>query len=146
MNSTLYDQDFYMWLQDTANLLRIGALEKLDIPNLIEEIESMGRSEKNALKSNLIVVLLHLLKYAYQPERRSDSWTNSITEHRIRIEVELESSPSLKPYLEEVYSSCYSKARRLATSETGLPISTFPIESAWSISDVLDPSFLPDEG
>ncbi len=145
MNST-YDQDFYMWLQDTANLLKVGALEKLDIPNLIEEIESMGRSEKNALKSNLIVVLLHLLKYAYQPERRSDSWTNSITEQRIRIEVELESSPSLKPYLEEVYSSCYSKARRLVNSETGLPISTFPIESAWSISDVLDPSFLPDEG
>ena len=117
MSAALYEQDFYLWTQATVQLLKNHQWEELDIQNLLEEVESMGRTEKNALKSNLIIVLLHLLKYAYQLDRRSDSWTNSITEHRIRIEVEIESSPSLKPYIKEIYDSCYDKAWRLAANE-----------------------------
>lgn len=144
MSATLYEQDFYLWTQATAQVLKNHQWEELDLQKLIEEVESMGRAEKNALKSNLIVVLLHLLKYAYQPSRRSDSWTNSITEHRIRIDVEIESSPSLKPYMQEVYDSCYGKARRLAANETNLPLSTFPVESPWTLKQVLDFAFLPE--
>lgn len=144
MFTTLYEQDFYSWTQATVETLKSRRWEELDLQNLIEEVETMGRAEKNALKSNLIVVLLHLLKYAYQPSRRSDSWTNSIIEHRIRIEVEIESSPSLNPYIEEVYGSCYSKARRLAATKTKLPLTTFPIESPWTPEQTLDPSFLPE--
>ena len=145
MSAALYEQDFYLWTQATAQVLKNHQWEELDLQNLIEEVESMGRAEKNALKSNLIVVLLHLLKYAYQPERRSDSWTNSVTEHRIRIEVEIESNPSLKPYIQEVYDSCYAKARRLAANdETNLPLVAFPIESPWTSEQSLDSTFLPE--
>ena len=144
MSAALYEQDFYLWTQATAQLLKNHRWEELDLQKLIEEVESMGRTEKNALKSNLIVVLLHLLKYAYQPGRRSDIWTNSITEHRIRIEVEIESSPSLKPYIQEVYGSCYTKARRLAPNETNLPLVTFPVESLWTSEQAIDSAFLPE--
>lgn len=143
MSATLYEQDFYLWIQATVQTLKSHQWEELDLQNLIEEVETMGRSEKNALKSNLIVVLLHLLKYAYQPSHRSISWTNSIIEHRIRIEIDLESSPSLNPYIEEVYHSCYGKARKLAATETQLPLDTFPTESPWTSEQVLDPAFLP---
>lgn len=93
----LYGQDYYLWLKETAIILQYGRFTDLNIPNLVEEIEDMGRSEKRAIRSNLIVVLTHLLKYAYQPDKRSNSWLNSVAEHRTRIELVLEDSPSLKP-------------------------------------------------
>lgn len=142
-NPELYERDFYAWIQVTAQLLKNQIWEEIDLANLIVEVESMGRAEKNALKSNLIVVLMHLLKYTYQPHRRSDSWLNSISEHRVRIDVALESSPSLKPYLEEVFASCYKKAQRWAIAETKLSENTFPSEPAFSLADALDLSFLP---
>ncbi len=81
-NATLYEEDFYLWLESTAKLLRNRQLENLDYDNLIQEIEAMGRSEKHSLESNLIVVLMHLLKYKYQPQKCSRSWLSSIFEHR----------------------------------------------------------------
>ena len=88
--SSLYDQDFYLWLEKTVNLLRTENFLELDRDNLIEELESMGRSDKRAIESNLRVLLMHLLKYQYQPERRSNSWLSTIIEHRIRISKELQ--------------------------------------------------------
>lgn len=101
MTANLYEQDYHLWLKKTAELLQAGRLAEVDIPNLLEEIEDMGKSVRRATRNNLIVVLMHLLKYAYQLERRSDSWLDSIVEPRRRIDLALEDSPSLKPYLEE---------------------------------------------
>jgi len=143
MDSTLYDRDFNLWLDKTASLLKERQFHELDIPNLVEEIETIGRSEKHALQSNLIVVLLHLLKYKYQPQRRSSSWLSSIAEHRDRLEIVLTDNPSLQTYVDTVFQKCYSKARRRAAIETELPIDTFPVESSFMLDQTLDPDYLP---
>ncbi|MGL4502503.1 MAG: DUF29 domain-containing protein, partial [Planktothrix sp.] len=121
-NLSLYEQDFYLWIENTVNQLKTGQLLEVDWGNLIEEIESMGRSEKQAIESNLIIVLLHLLKYKYQPDKRSNSWLSSIYEHRRRLRKALKSSPSLKPYYTEVFEECYQDARQEAALETGLTL------------------------
>ncbi len=102
----LYEQDFCLWIETTANLLKEGQFSQLDIENLVEEIETMGRREKNSLESNLIVVFLHLLKWQYQPDKRSRSWKSSIFEHRIRIHKAFKNSPSLKPFFANVFAEC----------------------------------------
>ena len=82
---SIYEKDYYLWLKNTANLLREKNLAELDLPHLIEEIEDMGKREKRSLYSNLKILLMHLLKYRYQPEKRSNSWRYTIEEHRQRI-------------------------------------------------------------
>lgn len=143
-NPSLYEQDYYLWLQTTANQLRQRKFAEMDLANLIEEIESMGRSEKSALVSNLQIVLMHLLKYKYQPEKRSNSWLFTIFEHRDRLMEAFEVSPSLKPYFREVFAKCYTKARKKASLETGLAISTFPTESPFTPEETLNTEFLPE--
>jgi hypothetical protein len=143
MTSTLYEQDYYLWLEKTASLLRDGRLSELDIPNLIEEIEDMGRSEKRATRSNLIVVLLHLLKYKYQPQKRTNSWLLTIFEHRRRLRDDFADSPSLKRYCHEVFGQCYADARSEAAIETGLPIESFPEQSPFTPEETLNPDYLP---
>jgi hypothetical protein len=141
----LYEEDYYLWLENTAQLLRDGKLSELDLPNLIEEIEDMGRSEKRAVKSNLIRILQHLLKWKYQPEKQSDSWLSTIVEHRQRIILAFEDSPSLKNYYLEVFNKCYQDARKNAATETRLPLETFPNQSPFTIEDTLNPNYLPDD-
>ena len=140
--NTLYEQDFYLWIQTTVQQLKENKLNEIDIPNLIEEIESMGRSEKRELKSRLIVLLMHLLKWHYQPEKRSESWRSTITEQRICIEGLLEDSPSLKPLLSEVFENCYQKARLKASDETGIKLNLFPKESPFSLEETLESSYV----
>lgn len=140
---TLYEQDYDAWLTHTASLLRSGRISELDIDSLAEEIEGMSRSERQALRSNLVILLIHLLKYTYQPQKHSTSWISSINEHRRRIEFALEDSPSLKPYLEKVFSDCYKKARRDAAQETDLPLYAFPETSLFTIEQSLDHNWLP---
>lgn len=142
--AVLYEQDYYLWLETTASLLKTGQLSALDIANLLEEIEDMGRSEKRAVYSNLKILLLHLLKHKYQPERRSNSWLASIVEHRQRLRQAIAESPSLQPYLIEVFQQCYQDARALAAAETGLAIEVFPIENFFAISEILDFGYLSD--
>ncbi len=138
---SLYDRDFYLWIQSTAQQLKEGKFNEIDIPNLIEEIESMGRSEKRELKSRLIVLLMHLLKWQYQPEKRSESWRSTISEQRICIEGLLEDSPSLQPLISEVFDECYQKARLKAAEETGIKLNFFPKESPLSLEETLKFSF-----
>jgi hypothetical protein len=140
----LYDRDFAQWLAMTAQQLRERDHENLDWDNLIEEIEAMGRRERQRLTSNLVIVLLHLLKWQYQPEMQSGSWKGSIREHRRRIRRELKDSPSLQPYLLEALAEAYEDARPQAADETGLPIETFPMECLYTIEQILDHDFLPD--
>ncbi|MBE9171504.1 DUF29 domain-containing protein [Pleurocapsales cyanobacterium LEGE 06147] len=142
--TNLYEQDYYLWLKNTAQLLRDDQLSELDKLNLIEELEDMGRSEKRAVKSNLIRVLQHLLKWKYQPEKRSDSWLSTIVEHRQRIILAFEDSPSLKGYYLEVFDKCYQDARKNAATETRLALTVFPTQSPFNPQDTLNPDYLPD--
>ncbi|MBV8887721.1 MAG: DUF29 family protein, partial [Chroococcidiopsidaceae cyanobacterium CP_BM_RX_35] len=96
LDTALYDHDFYAWISQQVGLLREGKLDQLDLPNLIEEIEDMGKSQKQALESNLKVVLMHLLKWKVQTDKRSNSWKSTIREHRRRISKQLKDSPSLR--------------------------------------------------
>ncbi|MBW4623755.1 MAG: DUF29 domain-containing protein [Cyanosarcina radialis HA8281-LM2] len=144
MISTLYDRDYYLWLVKTAQLLRDSRLSELDIPNLVEEIEDMGKSEKRAVESNLEVVLMHLLKYKYQPAKRTNSWLLTLFEHRRRLDKYLTDSPSLTAHLKAVFADCYNAARKKAAIETELPIETFPEASPFSLEEVLDPDYLPE--
>jgi hypothetical protein len=129
---SLYETDYLKWIDTTIEKLRLQDYSNIDWENLIEEIEDMGRSERKSLKSNLIIVLTHLLKWQYQPEFRSGSWKGSIVEHRRRIREALSDSPSLKPYLEEVFAGGYLDAVEQASAETGLPVETFPQECPYT--------------
>ena len=140
----LYNEDYFLWLQNTAQLIREGRFSEIDAANLIEEIEYIGKSEKRALESNLVVLLLHLLKYKYQPSKRSGSWKSSIREHRRRIEKAFRDSLSLKKYCEEVFTECYEDGRQQAADETGLSVNKFPIESPFTMIQTLDSDYLPE--
>jgi hypothetical protein len=142
-SQSLYDQDFGLWIETTVNLLKGNQFEQIDLGNLIEEIESMGRKEKSAVRSNLIVVLMHLLKWKYQSEKCTNSWRSSIREHRRRLRDDFKTSPSLKPYFMQEFAECYQDARELAADETGLELQLFPIESPFTPEQALDPEFLP---
>ncbi|HEY9693530.1 MAG TPA: DUF29 domain-containing protein [Oculatellaceae cyanobacterium] len=141
-NESLYEQDFYLWLNTTAQLLRNRQLDDVDWDNLIEEIEDMGKDKRRELQSRLRVLLMHLLKYQYQPERRSSSWISTILEQFDQIESLLKNSPSLKPYYLEIFAETYLKAVRFASAETKLPIQTFPSESPFSPEDVINFNFI----
>lgn len=142
--TTLYESDYWRWLTETAELLRSGQLDHIDILNLAEELDDMGRNEKRALESNLEVLLRHLLKYRYQPERRSNSWRFTILEHRDRLAKAFRDSPSLRLYFASIYADCYATARQKAAVETGLPLETFPAQVPFSPEAALDADFLPD--
>lgn len=139
----LYDQDYALWLDTTCQLLREGELGSIDIANLLDELEDVGHSEKRALTSSLIVVLMQLLKYTYQPGQRSNSWRFTLKEHRRRLQETLHTSPSLKPYFEQVFDHCYQEARDLAATETGVDLENFPVESPFSPAQALDRNYLP---
>jgi hypothetical protein len=141
---SLYERDFYLWIKQQATLLREGRLDELDIDNLLEEVEFLGRLEKRTIKRNLIVVLTHLLKYQIQPDQRSNSWRASIVEHRQRLRDDFEFSPSLRAYAAEVFNETYEDAREQAAAETGLLKSRFPQTSPYTIEQTVDPDFLPD--
>jgi len=143
MDSTLYDRDYYQWLTETAYLLAEGRLSDMDVPNLIDEIEAMGKSQKRAISSYLRVLLLHLLKWQYQPEKRTGSWRSSIRNARLAIAERLEESPSLKSYPDAVLSQCYRTARANAADETGLPPATFPEQPPFTLAEILAEDFLP---
>jgi hypothetical protein len=142
---TLYEADFDLWLAETVNLLRKGAIADLDIENLAEEIEDMGNNRKDALESNLIRVLQHLLKWKYQPQKRTNSWKVSITEHSLRLNKAFKKSPSLKPYFEMVFGECYQDARLITAQETGLDIAVFPEICPFEPVDILNPRYLPED-
>jgi hypothetical protein len=141
---TLYEQDFCQWIEATVDLLKHQQIEHLDYENLIEEIAAMGRSERNALASNLRILLVHLLKWKYQPNKRSRSWGASIVEHSTRLLDAFAESPSLKRYFEGILASNYQTARTIASRKTGLDINTFPVDLPFRIEDLLNSDYLPE--
>ena len=133
----LYEQDFYQWTQEQTELMKAGALSQLDIPNLIEEIESMGKTQKHELINRLTVLLMHLLKWDYQPERRSRSWELTIKEQRIRIKNHLLENPSLKYSISEYVSIAFEIAVVKALKETRLPESAFPLSCPYTVDHIM---------
>lgn len=142
--SNLYEADYLKWIETTIEKLKNHDYGTVDWTNLIEEIEDMGRSERSSLESNLIILLMHLLKWQYQPDIRSGSWKGSIVEHRRRILKALKNSPSLKPYLEEIFDESYGDAIAQAAAETGLPTEQFPDRCPYSVTEILDANFFPE--
>jgi len=140
----LYESDFCLWVEEQVRLLREGQLERLDIANLIEEIEGLGIGEKNSVQSNLVAVLKHLLKYEYEPRRRSRSGLSTIAEHRRRLRNDLGTSPSLRPYARVRFEECYRDGRRQALIETGLAPDELPEAPPYTFEQTLDPDFLPE--
>lgn len=144
MSATLYQTDTYAWSRRQVELLRNEDFAAVDWDNLIEEIDSLGREQQNAVRSQLERLLMHLLKWQYQPGRRGSSWRRSITDSRVQIELKLQDNPSLRPRLAEFSSDIYPLAKRHAASETRLALRTFPEMCAWSIEQLLDFEFYPE--
>lgn len=141
--SEKYFQDFCAWTDQTAQLLREQRWHEIDLPYLIEEVEGLGKSERRAIASQLIRLLLHLLKWQYQPQRRSESWLDSITDARTQIELAIEDSPSLRNYPAEQLENSYQRARRQAAQQTSLEISAFPETCPYSLELILSEDWLP---
>ncbi|MDD1626970.1 MAG: DUF29 domain-containing protein [Methylococcaceae bacterium] len=139
-----YDQDFYSWTQEQAELLKKGRFSELDIDNLIEEVESMGKSEKRELESRLTILLLHLLKWKYQEVRRGRSWQLSIDEQRIQFEETLNENPGLKPKLDEIVKKAYRLAVIKASRETKISKAVFPECCPWNLAQFIEDGFYPD--
>jgi hypothetical protein len=136
-----YDTDLYAWTKAQADALRRRASNELDWDNLAEEIETLGRSDRHQIESRLENLILHLLKWRYQPELQCGSWRGSIFEARHRLERLLADSPSLRSYPAQYLAEAYPYARRKALDETGLL--RLPDECPWTIDEVLSPDFLP---
>lgn len=139
-----YDIDYYGWVNEQAGLLRAGQLQNIDLENIIEELETMGRSEKRALESRLIVLLTHLLKWQYQPARRGKSWELTIKGQRANCADVLDDNPSLKSKLDELFARSYSRAKIEAAKETGLDEDHFPEQCPYTMAQLFDNGFYPD--
>jgi hypothetical protein len=138
-----YDKDFYAWTQHNAQLLRKRKLSEIDIENIAEEIESMGKSEKRELINRLAVLLAHLLKWKFQPVRQCKSWELTIKEQRMELIDLLKDSPSLKHELENKLSHAYQRALLMAEKETGLEQKKFPKKSPFSLEKILQENYFP---
>jgi hypothetical protein len=140
---SLYETDFYAWTQQQADLLRQQEWSQLDLGNLVEEIESLGKQQRQELRNRLSILIGHLLKWEYQPQRHSRSWSATIRIQRLDIADLLTDNPSLKPYLDEALERAYIKGVALAVKETNLPEQTFRVDCAYSLEDILDNNFYP---
>ena len=139
-----YELDGYGWAMAQARLLRERRFDELDVENIAEEVESVGKSEQKAAESNLKVALIHHLKWEYQPERRGPSWVRSIREHLRRFDRLMAKNPSLKPHLGEMMEEAYLEARFEAGEETGLGEEAFPLAPpSWEA--LRAPRPLPDQ-
>ena len=138
---TSHDHDYYAWATESARRLRAGQVSGLDLERIAEELEDMGRSERHALSSHLKILMLHLLKWRYQPIFRGVGWQLSITNTRDEIQELLEDSPSLRGQLSALVARRYPAARQRAVLETGLPVETFPPASPFSVEQLLDDDY-----
>ena len=142
--AALYDTDLYAWARTNAELLRQGRYQELDVAHLIEEIEDMGKSEFRAMESHLQNLLMHLLKWQFQPQLQSGSWRASIDNARVALQKLLRDNPSFKPRLENTMAEEYRYARRNAGYETGLALLAFPIACPYTVEQVLTEDWLPN--
>ena len=140
----LYDQDFLAWTRDQADALRRRSANELDWENLLEEVESLGKQQRSELRSHLIILLVHLLKWRLQPERRGRSWELTIAEQRRETERLVAENPSLRPEIDDLVESAYGIARLRAARQTRLSIRTFPDENPFDWQGILSEPVLTD--
>jgi hypothetical protein len=140
-----YDQDFNLWIEQTVALLKVGRFDELDVENLVDELESMSRRDRREILSRLDVLLMHLLKWQYQPNHRSASWESNIQNNRKEIGRIIEDSPSLKRYPETILDKAYLAACKDAARETRLPLERFPMNCPFAIHEALDETFWPEK-
>jgi hypothetical protein len=139
-----YERDFDAWAQQQAEALRAKRWEHLDVEHLAEEVEELRKTERRGVHSQLRLILSHLLKWRYQPDKRSESWRGTIANGRVLVQEALEDVPSLARELPTLYTSAYPRAWRDAAKETGLPQATFPEACPWTVEQVLDEDFWPE--
>ena len=144
VKSALYDDDFYAWSGQQAALLRAGQLAQADIDNIAEEIDSMGRMEKRELVSRLTILLLHALKWQFQPKKRGRSWQLSLDEQRFQVASHLADNPSLKARLAEAMAEAYHVAVLKAARETRLTKARFPAACPYLFEQMMDEAFWPE--
>jgi len=140
-----YDTDVVAWANEQAGLLRAGCFDLLDIENIAEEIEDVGKAEQRELMSRMAVLLAHLLKWQYQPQRRGSSWRRTIITQRRNIERALKKMPSLKAWLAdpEWWEATWGDALDLATREINLDV--FPEICPWTFAEIMDENWLPED-
>ena len=139
-----YNTDFFAWTREQSALIRARRWSEIDVEHLADEIEDMGKSEKRALESRLEILLMHLLKWQVQRDRRSNSWRRTIKDQRRRLEKLLSENPSLKAELLEFVEDVYPSAIVAAANETGLDDEKFPTSCPYSIGKILDANYLPE--
>lgn len=147
MENRLYETDFYGWLMQQSHVLKTGEFQQLDIANLVEELQSLGKQQRQELRNRLGVLLGHFLKWQFQPEKRSKSWRATIREQRREILRLMKENPSLKPYLEEAMLYGYQSGLDLVVRETPLDYPDLPEDCIYSLEQVGDanfPEFLHD--
>ncbi|BAP57771.1 hypothetical protein THII_3474 [Thioploca ingrica] len=149
--STLYETDFQGWIEEQTELLKKGRFSELDVPNLLEEMVDMGKSNHRELENRLMIILLHLLKWKYQlkqlqetwKEFEGKSWKNTIIEQRYPLYKLLKQNPSLNRLILSTMEEIYADAARLAAEETGLDNKIFPTSCPFTPKDLLDNNFWP---
>jgi len=145
MEATLYDRDFYQWALKNAELMRQGRLSEVDVANIAEELESMGKSQKRELISRLSVLIMHLLKWQYQPKKRSKSWLRSIIAQRADLSLLIDDSPSLKSEIVLSVARAYSLALVKFDNETGISSKkNLPTSCPYTFEQLMDDDFLPE--
>jgi hypothetical protein len=143
LSPSAYESDFYAWTQEQVRFLQEENWNCLDVSNLIEEIESLGKQQRQELRNRLGILLGHLLKWEFQPSHRSKSWLATIREQRRQVLRLLKESPSLQSYWQEAIDDGYQSALNLAVIETPLNFEDFPEECPYSLDQVLNPEFPP---
>jgi hypothetical protein len=139
-----YEADFFEWTQSTADLIRQGRLAEVDWEHVAEEIADMGLRDRREVRSRLIVLISHLLKWQYQPELRGKSWRATIVEQRTQLELVVEDSPSLRSIAREDLSKLFPKSVDLVAEETGIDPRRFPAVCPFAPEQILDPGFFPE--
>jgi hypothetical protein len=142
VTKTLYDTDFAEWCARTADLVRAGRLDEVDLEHVAEEIEDMGKRDRRAATNRTRVLLMHLLKWAAQEEKRSPSWRATITEQRRRLNAIFEDSGSVRAFVHENLAGIYCEAAKDALSEMGRS-QGLPVQCPWTVENILDTDFLP---
>jgi hypothetical protein len=139
-----YNVDFVLWMEKQALLLRCKRFDDLDLEHLTEELEAMAGKERRELRSRLTVLLVHLLKCRYQPERKTSSWLATLGEQRTQIALQLEDSPSLKLRIVDYVDKAYPSAVARAGLETGLDIGKFPATNPFTVDEIMSLQFVPE--
>lgn len=133
----LYEADEHAWLLRQVALLRDGRHAELDAANLVEYLESMARRDRRELRSRLVILLMHLLKFRVQPERAGWSWTQTVLTQQDELRDILAGAPSMAQHLPEMLAAAFDQARRLAAAETALPLARFPDDNPWTLDEAL---------